>query len=261
MLLKDKVALIIGGTSGMGKAGARAFLGEGANVTIVGRDASKGRNALSEINNESSKGTFIRADSSRVSDIERVVKTVADTHGHIDIFWHHAGTLFPGHIENVTEEHFDYEIAVGVKAALFGTKLVLPFMKNTGGNILFTGSMVGLRPSPYSEGYSISYGVNKAAMIMLTRSLVEPLARYNIRVNCLCPGPVSTEKWEQNKILQAKTAGVDVATYREAHLQRVPFKRAITEAEAIEAALFLVSDKASGITGVALPVDGGFSAL
>jgi 3-oxoacyl-[acyl-carrier protein] reductase len=261
MLLKDKVVLIVGGTSGIGRSGALTFSREGGNVIIVGRNESKGEQALNEIKKLGNDCDFIKADASKVSEIVRVVNTVVDANGHIDIFWHNAGTSFAGHIETVTENHFDYEIALGVKASLFGTKIVLPAMKSSGGSILFTSSMVGLRPSPYSEGYSVTYGVNKAALITLVRSLVEPLARYNIRVNCICPGPVATEKWEQKQIRAAKAVGVSLEAYRKAHVERIPIKRTITEKEVIEAALFLVSDKASGITGIALPIDGGFSAL
>ncbi|MFC1951850.1 SDR family NAD(P)-dependent oxidoreductase [Chloroflexota bacterium] len=261
MLLKDKVTLIMGATSGIGKAGAMAFLREGAILTIVSNDEAQGKEVAEESKQQGYKVTYAYADVSRISDIEKVVKMVVDTHGRIDIFWHNVGIFLPGHIETVTEENYDREMTVSLKAALFGTKLVMPVMKRTGGSILFTSSMVGLRPSPYNEGYSITHGIEKAALIMLMRCLVEPLAKYNIRVNCICPGPVATNRWLAGAESQAAKADMDVETYLKTKVDRLPLKRMIAETEIADAILFLLSDKASGITGAAFPVDGGFSAV
>ena len=96
---------------------------------------------------------------------------------------------------------------------------------------------------------------------MLMRCVTEPLAMHNIRVNCVCPGPVETEMWRASQIAQAKAIGVDPEAYYKAAVDRIPLKKTIKEAEIASAAAFLVSDWASGITGVALPVDGGFTAL
>jgi NAD(P)-dependent dehydrogenase (short-subunit alcohol dehydrogenase family) len=98
-------------------------------------------------------------------------------------------------------------------------------------------------------------------MIMLMRCIVAPMAKYNIRVNCICPGPVATDKWLEEQKVQAKLSGMDFDTYYKAAVERIPLKRTITEAEIASAAAFLVSDKASGMTGVAFPVDGGFAAV
>ena len=96
---------------------------------------------------------------------------------------------------------------------------------------------------------------------MLMRCIVAPMAQYNIRVNCICPGPVATDKWLEEQRVQAKLSGMDFDTYHKAAVERIPLKRTITEAEIASAAAFLVSDKASGMTGVAFPVDGGFAAV
>ena len=262
MLLRDKIALIAGATTGIGQTSARVFAKEGARVIIVGRNEKAGEKTVNEIKGQGNEAVFIRADLSLVSEIEHMIRTAAEKYGRIDIFWHNAGAYFAGQIELVEEEHYDMEMTVGLKAAVFGTKLVIPVMRRAGGgSILYTSSMLGLRPSPYTPGNSITHGPGKAGMVMLTRCLTEPLARYNIRVNCICPGPVETKEWKEGIIDKAKASGIDPEAYYKLSLERLPIGRNITEEEVANAAAFLVSDKASGITGIAFPVDGGFSAI
>ena len=262
MLLRDKVALITGATSGIGRAGALIFAKEGANVIIVGRNEKEGEKIVDAIKGQGNKAAFIRADLSLVDGIEHMVGTAAEIYDRIDIFWHNAGAYFAGHIDLIEEEHYDREMTIGLKAAVFGTKLVIPIMRKTGGgSILYTSSMLGLRPSPYTPGNSITHGLGKAGMVMLTRCLTEPLARSNIRVNCICPGPVETKEWKAGIVDKAKATDIDPEEYYNLSLERLPSKKNITEEEVANAAAFLVSDKASGITGAAFPVDGGFSAI
>ncbi|MDP2930910.1 MAG: SDR family oxidoreductase [Chloroflexota bacterium] len=262
MLLEDKVALITGAATGIGRAGARRFAREGAKVIIADINDSEGEKTVAGIRQQGGEAAYIHTDLARVGEIERMVKAAAGTYGRLDIFWHNASVIFSGHIEALEEDHYDKEMTIGLKAGVFGAKFVIPVLREAGGGcILYTSSMVGLRPTPYMPGYSLTHGIEKAGIIMLMRCLVEPLARYNIRVNCVCPGPVETEKWERDQILQAKSSGVDPEIYLKAGRERLPIKRTITEEEIASAATFLVSDQASGITGVALPVDGGFTAL
>jgi len=262
MLLKGKVALITGAATGIGRTGARLFAQEGAKVIIADINDKEGEKTVNEIRGQGNEAAFIHADLSSVSEIERMVKTAAETYGHLNIFWHNAGVFFPGHIEVIKEENYDREIVVGLKAGIFGTKFVIPVMRQAGGGcILYTSSMVGLRPTPYMPGYSLTHSIEKAGLVMLMRCVTEPLARYNIRVNCICPGPVETELWKTGQALQAKASGIDPEEYYKAGKERLPIKRTITEEEVANAAAFLVSDKATGVTGVAFPVDGGFTAV
>lgn len=262
MLLKGKVALITGAATGIGRTGARLFAQEGAKVIIADINDKEGEKTVNEIRGQGNEAAFIHADLSSVSEIERMVKTAAETYGHLNIFWHNAGVFFPGHIEVIKEENYDREIVVGLKAGIFGTKFVIPVMRQAeGGCILYTSSMVGLRPTPYMPGYSLTHSIEKAGLVMLMRCVTEPLARYNIRVNCICPGPVETELWKTGQALQAKASGIDPEEYYKAGKERLPIKRTITEEEVANAAAFLVSDKATGVTGVAFPVDGGFTAV
>lgn len=261
MLLKDKVALITGAATGIGRTGAQLFAQEGAKVIVADVNDKEGEKTVNEIRGQGNEATYIHVGLSSVSEIEQMVKTAAETYGRLDIFWHNAGVFYEGHIETIKEENYDKEMAIGLRAGIFGTKFVIPVMKKAGGGcILYTSSMVGLRPTPYMPGYSLTHGIEKAGTIMLMRCVTEPLARYNIRVNCICPGPVATEKWRTGQILQAKASGIDPEEYYKASVGRIPLKRIITEEEIANAAAFLVSDKASAVTGVAFPVDGGFSA-
>jgi NAD(P)-dependent dehydrogenase (short-subunit alcohol dehydrogenase family) len=262
MLLEGKVALITGAATGIGRAGAKLFAREGADVIVADIIDKAGEETVAEIKQLGKKASYIHVDLSSVAEIEQMVKRAVAIHSRLDIFWHNAGVYFEGHIDDIEPENYDKEMAIGLRAGLFGTKFVIPVMKKAGqGCILLTSSMVGLRPTPYMPGYSLTHGIEKAGTIMLMRCLTEPLARFNIRVNCICPGPVETEKWKTGQILQAKASGVDPDEYYRASVGRIPLKRTITEEEIANAAAFLVSDSASGVTGVAFPVDGGFSAV
>lgn len=262
MLLERKVALITGAATGIGRAGAKLFAREGAEVIVADVSDEAGEETVAEIKKLGQKATYIHVDLSSVDEIEQMVKKAVESYGRLDIFWHNAGVYYEGHIDDIEPENYDKEMTIGLRAGVFGTKFVIPVMKQAGqGCILLTSSMVGLRPTPYMPGYSLTHGIEKAGTIMLMRCLTEPLARYNIRVNCVCPGPVETEKWKTGQIRQAKASGIDPEEYYRTSVGRIPLKRTITEAEIANAAAFLVSDRASGVTGVAFPVDGGFSAV
>lgn len=262
MLLQNKTALISGAAVDKGRAGARVFAREGAKVIIADSREKEGNKTVREIRELGYEAAFIHTDLTSVHEIKRMVETAANIHGRLDIFWHSAGVFFPGHIERVEEEHYDREMAIGLKAAVFSTKFVIPIMKRAGGgNILYTSSAFALRPSPYLAGYSITHGIERAGIIMLMRYITEPLSKHNIRVNCICPGPVETEQWKQNQSKQAKISGISLDDYYAASKSRLPINRTITEEEMGSVAAFVVSDKASAITGVAFPVDGGFSAI
>jgi NAD(P)-dependent dehydrogenase (short-subunit alcohol dehydrogenase family) len=178
-----------------------------------------------------------------------------DTYGRLDIFYHNAGVAGPGYIELTTEEAYDLAMAVHLKAGFFGAKFAAPEIGRAGGGcILFTASGLGLRPSPQSPVYSIA----KAGVVMMTRALAVALAKDNIRVNAICPGPVSsTPMWEG---FLSRNPGIDPEEYEKMNLQSRLIKRFGTPQEMAKAALYLASEEASYITGVALPLDGGGAA-
>jgi NAD(P)-dependent dehydrogenase (short-subunit alcohol dehydrogenase family) len=258
LLLQGKVAVITGSTSGIGRAGAIAFAKEGASVIISGRNKGRGREVVETIREQGGKARFVAADMLRLGDIERLVKETGDAFGRLDIFWHNAGIAGPDDIDTLSQARYDEMMTTHLKAAVFGVKAVLPMIrKGGGGAILFTGSVAGLKQS----GYSLSYSLAKTGLVMLTRKLAVDLAKDNIRVNCLCPGRVQTGMRSEISTERAKALGISAEEWERRDKKRIPLGRFITEQEVADAALFLVSDKASGITGVALPVDGGFLAV
>ncbi len=258
MLLKGKVVVITGSTAGIGRAGAIAFAREGAKVVVSGRNRQRGEEVVGVIKGQGGEASFVPADMLKVADIEQLVKKAVDSYGRLDIFWHNAGIVGPDDIKNITEEIYDNMMTVHLKAAVFGAKFAAPEIgKAGGGSILFTGSVAGLKQS----GYSITYSLAKTGLVMLTKKLAVDLAKDNIRVNCLCPGRVKTQMRISVAEQRAQALGITPDEWDEKDRGRIPLGRFITEEEVAEGALFLVSDRASSITGVALPIDGGFLAV
>jgi NAD(P)-dependent dehydrogenase (short-subunit alcohol dehydrogenase family) len=257
LLLKGKVAVITGSTSGIGQAGAIALAREGASVIVSGRNKQRGGEVAALIKKQGGQAHFVAADMTALADIEHLVKEAAAAFGWLDIFWHNAGIMGPDDIESLSQERYDEMMTVHLKAAVFGVKAALPHLRKNGGAVLFTSSVAGLKQASYSLTYSLA----KSGLVMLTRKLAVDLAKDNIRVNCLCPGRVQTATRPDISQKRAKELGITPEEWEKRDKKRIPLGRFITEQEVAEAALFLVSEKASGITGVALPVDGGFLAL
>jgi NAD(P)-dependent dehydrogenase (short-subunit alcohol dehydrogenase family) len=258
LALQGKVAVITGSTAGIGKAGAIGFAREGAKVVVSGRNRQRGEEVVDAIKKQGGEASFITADMLAVADIERLIKKAVAAYGRLDIFWHNAGIVGPDNVEDITEERYDDMMVVNLKAAVFGAKFAVPEIRKAGGgSILFTGSVAGLKQASYSMTYSLA----KTGLVMLARKLAVDLARDNIRVNCICPGRVETEKRIAIAGQKAQELGIAKDEWVKRDIQRIPLGRYATEEEVVGAALFLVSDKTSSITGVALPIDGGFLAV
>jgi NAD(P)-dependent dehydrogenase (short-subunit alcohol dehydrogenase family) len=258
MLLQGKVAVITGSTAGIGRAGAIAFAREGARVVVSGRSRQRGEEVVGVIKGQGGEASFVPADMLVVADIERLVKKAVETYGRLDIFWHNAGIVGPDDIGNITEEIYDDMMTVHLKAAVFGAKFaVLEIRKSGGGSILFTSSVAAFKQS----GYSLTYSLAKTGLVMLTKKLAVDLAKENIRVNCLCPARVRTQMRASIAEDKARAMGIELKEWEKMDRERIPLGRYVTEEEVAEGALFLVSDKASGVTGVSLPIDGGFLAV
>lgn len=254
MQLDGMVALITGAATGIGRAAARLFAREGARIVIADINEADGVATATEIGDAGGTATFVRADLTRLADVEAMVDAAVSTYGRLDIFFHNAGVAGPGRLSLTTEEAYDQIMAIHMKAGFFGAKFAAAEMAKTGGgSILFTGSGLGLRPSAQSPAYSAS----KAGLLMLARALAVGLAGDGIRVNAICPGPIdSTPLWQG---VLARNPGIEREAYAEMNRSVRPIKRLGTPEEMARAALFLVAPGASYITGVALPVDGGGS--
>jgi len=257
-LLDNKVALITGAASGLGEAGAKTFAREGAKVAIADVNAVKGKAVVDAIRAAGGEAIFIRADVSKMSEVEHMVTEAAATFGRLDIFWHNAGNAGPGAIEQTEEDAYDLTMAIHLKAGFFGAKYAVAEMKKIGGGaILFTSSLAGIKTSRASP----VYGIAKAGLISLTRNLTLAFAPYQVRVNAICPGAAETALWPAfanrgaDQFDSKKTEAV-AQLYRE----KTPLGRLTDPQDIANGALFLCSSMASYVTGEILSVDGGLSA-
>ncbi|MSP66818.1 MAG: glucose 1-dehydrogenase [Alphaproteobacteria bacterium] len=247
MRLKDKVAIVTGAASGFGEGIAQRFAAEGAAVVIADVDDARGAAVAADLERSGRRAIFCRADVVRAVDMAAMVQAALTRFGRLDILVNNAGLpQRPMPLETVPEEMFDRLYAINVKGVYLGICAALPALRAAGGgSIINMASTAGLSPRP---GLS-AYNATKGAVITLTRSLALELARDRIRVNCLCPVAGDTP-------MLRDFTGDDPAR-RAAMLATVPLGRFSTPQDLASAALWLASDEAAFITGIALPVDGG----
>ena len=240
MQLKDKVAVVTGAASGFGEAIARRYAEEGANVVCADLNDQLGKKVADEIG-----GAYVHADVADRDDVKAMVRTAVDRYGRLDTMVNNAGITHVNRpMLEVGEEEFDRIFAVNVKAIYLAALEIVPLMREQGGGcIINTASTAGLRPRPGLTWYNAS----KGAAITMTKSMAAELGPDNIRVNALCPVAGDTP-------LLSSFLG---ANPREAFEATVPLGRLCTSEDVAKAALWLASDEASFITGVAFPVDGG----
>jgi 3-hydroxybutyrate dehydrogenase len=255
MLLKDKVALITGSGRGIGRAIALLFAQEGASVFLTARTHEELASATAEIN-KLAKAAFMTADLASALDCARVVGAVRRKFRRVDILVNNAGHYGPVvPVEDYPLAEFDNVIAVHLRAAFLLSKLVLPEMyARRSGVILNISSLSAKSAFAWGSGYAAA----KAGMLGLTRVTAAEAARKGVRVNALCPGPV-TETVMSKKLgaTLAKKMGVSPKDQLEGFLNTLLQGRAQTADEIAKAALFLCSDQSSAMTGQSVNVDGG----
>lgn len=252
VMFSGKVAVVTGAANGIGLAAARAFAREGARVLLVDRDAA-GEERAAELRAEGLEARFAAADLSRAEDTPRYVAAALDAWGlGVHAFFNNAG--IEGRVRPLVEQDeadFDAVTAVNIKGVFLGLKHVLPVMLAQGsGAIVNTASVAGLVGSPGLAPYVAS----KHAVIGLTRTASGEVAHRGVRVNAICPGPVETR---MIRSLEEQGAAQGRNDVRERYAASIPLGRYCTADEVAALVLFLCSDAASGITGAALPVDGG----
>ena len=259
MRLDGKVGMVTAAGSGMGRAGAVRFAREGATVGVVDLDAAAVAAVVSEIEAAGGRALGIVADLTRDADSARIVRETAIAFGGLDFVWDHVGHPGPAAIEGVEKKDFDIAVGLNLRTQLLTAEAALPEMRvRGGGSLLYTASVSGLVGSPNSPVYSaVKFGV-----IGFARSLAKRVVKDGIRVNVVCPGAVDTPMLREfvARPDQQHTAGMDKEELIRNRVLRVPMGRAAAPDEIANAALFLLSDEASYITGVALPVDGGATA-
>ncbi|MGP2491369.1 SDR family oxidoreductase [Mesorhizobium sp. PUT5] len=243
--LKDKVAVVTGAASGFGAGMVRRFAQEGAKVVVADMNAKGAERVAGEIGKAA---IWTQTDVSQAAEFDEMVGAALDAFGRIDIMVNNAGyTHRNGDMLKVDEETFDLITAVNMKAIYHAARAVVPVMdKQGGGVIITTASTAGIRPRPGLTWYNAS----KGWAITATKSMAVELAPKNIRVNCLCPVAGETGMLE-------RFMGADTPEIREKFRASVPLGRLSTPLDIANAALWLASDEAAFITGVALEVDGG----
>lgn len=244
--LGGKVAVVTGGNSGIGLAGAIRFAAEGADVVIVGRRQEELDKALDAIG---PGAIAVQGDIAQLDDLDRVFAAIKAAKGRIDVLFANAGLGDMQPIGAITEASFDLVFGVNVKGTLFTVQKALPLMK-TGGSIILTGSTTGSMGTPNFSVYSAS----KAAIRNLARSWALDLRTTDIRVNVLSPGPTSTPGLLNGlaRTGQQEALLADLAA-------KTPLGRVGKPEEIAAAALFLASDDSSFMTGSELFADGGYA--
>lgn len=249
--LDGKVALITGAGSGMGQATALLFTAEGARIGVVDYIPAGGQETVRMITETGGEAVFIEADVSRAADAERMVRTVVDAFGRLDVLYNNAGiSQRMVSLAEITEEEWDHIVDVNLKGVFLGCKYAIPVMVSQGGGVIInTASASGVVGWAGLSAYSAS----KGGVVLLTKSMALEYGGKNIRVNCICPGVISTAMAEFPPDMDEKTKGKIMRS-------QSPMGRMGLPKEIAQAALYLASDDSSYCTGVILMVDGGRTA-
>jgi len=246
MKLKGKVAIITGGSRGIGKATAKLFVEEGANVAITSKEPNRLQDAAKEIGNVFSVSGDIRSE----SDVQNVVKKTLEKFGKIDILVNNAG-IFPQikPLHKISEKEWNEVIDVNLTGQFRFTKSVIPHMEKNGGCIINVSSDAGLKAFENFE--ADAYTASKGALVLLTKAWAIEYAKWKIRVNCVCPGMVDTDMTKPY---------LGTESDRVMAVSEHPIGRIGTPEDVAKAILYFASDDSSWATGAVLPLDGGMAA-
>jgi len=246
--LADKVALITGAGSGIGRVSALRFAAEGARIAVADFDERGGRATVEQIRAAGGDADFIRADVARAADVAAMIAFAEQRFGALHVLFNNAG-IFPdedGSVLETDEATFDRVIGVNLKGVFFGCKYGIPaLLRAGGGSIINTASFVAVMGSATAQS---AYTASKGGVLALTREIAVEFARRGIRANALCPGPVNTP------LLQNLLANPAARARRLVHL---PMGRLAEAEEIANAVLFLASDESSYVNGATFLVDGG----
>ena len=244
MRLEGKVAIVTGGTLGIGEAIAKEFAVEGANVIILGRNTERGKNVCVDIEEDCGLAAdFYATDFQSSASIKASLKEILQKYPKIDILVNNAGIATSGTVESLEEEEWDEIFTVNVKALYLMSKYLIPVMRKNGqGSIINIASTCGIVGAWGLHAYSAT----KGAVIQLTKSMAAEYAKEKIRVNALCPGATATPMMDS----------ID-----QEFVKIIPMQRMATPLEIAKGAVFLASDDASFMTGSTLVIDGGFTAV
>lgn len=251
MKLNGKIALVTGGSEGMGFATAKLFLQEGAKVVITGRSRVKGRQAVRNLK-KYGPVEFVQGDVSRATDARRMVERTVGRFGRIDVLFNNAGVYIEKRAEEMTEEEWDFVLDTNLKGTFLVSKYAIPHMKRQGSGVIVNNSsdagLIGNRSCP-------AYCASKGGVTVMTKAMALDYARDGIRVNCVNPGVIDTPMVAN----EARASGNARAYLKKCALDQ-PIGRLGRPEEVAHAVLFLASDESSFVTGSALSIDGGTTA-
>lgn len=250
--LAGKVAFVTGGGTGIGRACARLFAGEGARVAISGRRAGLLAAVATEITSAGGEALSVPCDVAESGQVEQAIRSVTARFGRLDIVVNSAGALLAATAEETSEADWDRLIDVNLKGTFLVSRAALPELRKAGkGSIINIGSALGLVGMKKRTAYAAA----KGGVTLLTKAMALDHAREGIRVNCICPALVETE------LVRGLFEGAaDPEAFRRARLEQIPLGRMGQPEDVAQLALFLASEESSWLTGAALPLDGGLTA-
>jgi meso-butanediol dehydrogenase/(S,S)-butanediol dehydrogenase/diacetyl reductase len=241
-MLENKVAIVTGGSTGIGKATVAKYREYGAEVVIANRSADAGQETAEELG-----CTFTQCDVAEYDQVEALVEATVEKYGQLDVMVNNAGIGRVGTVEEMALDDWHDVMRINLNGVMHGTRAALPHLKESEGSIINIASIYGLVAAPEATAYAAA----KGGIINFTRSVAIDYAKENVRVNSICPGFVETP--------MTKPSFEDEAFYEYVHGQ-TPIGRVAQPEEITGLAMFLASEEASYITGTNIPVDGGWTA-
>jgi len=251
--LKNRVALITGGASGIGFATAVLFLEEGAKVAIIDVSGEAGKKAVKSIRKLGFDALFVKADVSKESEVKSAVRKIVAKFGRLDILFNNAGIFIDGRVHELSEAEWDRIMDINLKGVFLCSKHAIPHMLKQGKGVIVNNSSCSAIVADYSDP---AYCATKGGISMLTRAMAIDYAKENIRVNAVLCGEIETAMTRG----EAKMQGMPFREFCDFVAEHYPVGRLGTPEEAARVVLFLASDDASFVTGSLVSVDGGFTA-
>ncbi len=257
MRLKNKIAIITGAGSGIGREAAFLFSKEGASVVVAEKDSLKGKETVERIKGNGGEGFFFKTDVSNSIDVKRMIKTTIDKYHKIDVLYNNAAIFSPsteakikgtdGRVTDIPEDIFDYYYYVNLKGAFLCCKYTIPEMINSGG-----GSIINVASTAVIIGYPgiDAYTASKGGVLSLTRSMAVEYAQFNVRINCIIPGIIETPM---------TLTQIDNQEIKKRFINMIPLKRFGKPGDIAYLALYLASDESTYAIGSTFVLDGGIT--
>lgn len=251
MKLENKVAIVTGAGSGIGRASALLFAREGARVLVADVEQREGQETVTVIEQAGGQAHLCRTDVSSEPEVRNMVDETVRLWGRIDILFNNAGVILVKYLEETTEAEWDHVLGVNLKAIFLAVKHTVGHMRSQGGGVILNTASIS---SFGGQLRTAAYASSKGAVVMLTKSLAVDYGIDNIRVNCICPGITDTPM-----IRSHLEASGDAERVLKDRLRHVPLGRILMPEDIARSALYLVSDDSREVTGIAHIVDGGMT--